>query len=703
MDAVGDTYAISESDFQDAGPPDSSKHSVAAIVNMMKKIKLPQLPKLPGRATAAAEASEAAEAAAGAAAAAATTAEAVVEATAAATLQEVAGIMTHMAREHLGSLVTHPGHVIVGMYYLARRHQMIRLADNIDGTHVADRQLVEQLIRYVDISDSIYPDRYPVLVQQEQVVQESDILFFYTQVHKLQPGFYIAVNHEAKTLMWVIRGTHDIHDLLTDLCGVATPINGGAAHWGMWRAAGWLLENHWDRVLGYLQQHPGYNLEIIGHSMGAGVGSLLALRLNTEDAFTQQLGDTKVTCVAIATAACLSSELASAVSPYVTTVVMRYDLVPRFSTSQVEALQRELLAIDYKGLLHEDLLEHEVYRSALEGTAAVVEKLRQLAITQAAAATAATAAATAATAARAMQASGGEAAEAAASQLAVVQAKAAAASSALQVKAAAASDALARQIEGALAAAAAGADGEGSAAAGGASAMLQNPKVREVAERVAEVLKGTAASGSSSSSTAAAAAAAAAAAETATAAAPAAAEASVAAAAAAVEVPPSSDTIEGSAAPAAAAAAARSSSSITTAAAAAAGVVMAPPINAADEPAGALESFDDSGEAAEVAAAAAAGQFVDVVLYAPGRLLYVRPVDESVEEEQQHFELVDGKGDQRFKRIVLRTSCMTDHFPAAYKAGLTDVLQQITKRQQQRQPQEQQQQQQQKEPEKQLA
>jgi hypothetical protein len=28
---------------------------------------------------------------------------------------------------------------------------------------------------------------------------------------------------------------------------------------------------------------------------------------------------------------------------------------------------------------------------------------------------------------------------------------------------------------------------------------------------------------------------------------------------------------------------------------------------------------------------------------------------------------------------------MTDHFPAAYKAGLTDVLQQITKRQQQQQ------------------
>lgn len=40
--------------------------------------------------------------------------------------------------------------------------------------------------------------------------------------------------------------------------------------------------------------------------------------------------------------------------------VMRNDLVPRFSTAAVEAMQQELLEIDYKGLLHEDLMEHEV-------------------------------------------------------------------------------------------------------------------------------------------------------------------------------------------------------------------------------------------------------------------------------------------------------------------------------------------------------
>lgn len=38
------------------------------------------------------------------------------------------------------------------------------------------------------------------------LLQESDILFFFTQVHKLQPGFYIAVDNEEQKLLWVIRG-----------------------------------------------------------------------------------------------------------------------------------------------------------------------------------------------------------------------------------------------------------------------------------------------------------------------------------------------------------------------------------------------------------------------------------------------------------------------------------------------------------------
>lgn len=36
------------------------------------------------------------------------------------------------------------------------------------------------------------------------------------------------------------------------------------------------------------------------------MGALLALRLNTEESFKQDLGSRKVTCIGVATAACLT-------------------------------------------------------------------------------------------------------------------------------------------------------------------------------------------------------------------------------------------------------------------------------------------------------------------------------------------------------------------------------------------------------------
>jgi len=39
---------------------------------------------------------------------------------------------------------------------------------------------------------------------------------------------------------------------------------------------------------------------------GAGVGALLALRLNTEEPYKKDLGDVTVTCMGVATAACLT-------------------------------------------------------------------------------------------------------------------------------------------------------------------------------------------------------------------------------------------------------------------------------------------------------------------------------------------------------------------------------------------------------------
>lgn len=35
-------------------------------------------------------------------------------------------------------------------------------------------------------------------------------MYSYKQVHKLQPGFYLALDRAAKQVLWVVRGTHDL-------------------------------------------------------------------------------------------------------------------------------------------------------------------------------------------------------------------------------------------------------------------------------------------------------------------------------------------------------------------------------------------------------------------------------------------------------------------------------------------------------------
>ena len=37
--------------------------------------------------------------------------------------------------------------------------QLEKLAEPLDGSHVGDSELVHELLRYTDVSDSVYPDR----------------------------------------------------------------------------------------------------------------------------------------------------------------------------------------------------------------------------------------------------------------------------------------------------------------------------------------------------------------------------------------------------------------------------------------------------------------------------------------------------------------------------------------------------------------
>ncbi|KAI8475794.1 MAG: hypothetical protein J3K34DRAFT_30282 [Monoraphidium minutum] len=287
-------------------------------------------------------------------------------------------MISSMAKEGgLQDLLAHPGAATVGVYYLARRHEMERRAEPLDGTHVGDGALVHSLLHYVDVSDSAYPDRYSDIVERGRVLHEGDVLYHQTDAAPLQPGFYIARDAERKRILWVIAGPGGAKEALAELAGGAAPLPGGGyAHAGMWRAALWLMDSHLERVIEALAAHPGYGLTLVGHSTGAGICALVAHVLTTNPELGAKLGGAGVEAFCIAPAACMSSDIAAASGGYVTSLVMRYDLVPRFSAHSVEALKAELLSVDYKSLLTEDLMAHDSVRRAVEATAAAAARIR---------------------------------------------------------------------------------------------------------------------------------------------------------------------------------------------------------------------------------------------------------------------------------------------------------------------------------------
>lgn len=155
-----------------------------------------------------------------------------------------------------------------------------------------------------------------------------------------RPGHVLMVDDQSRAVVLAFRGTLALHDALTDLVCHPLPLDGGRAHGGMLEAAQRVLEELRPDLVATLDGHPGYDLVLTGHSLGAGLASLIATLLGPSMALTT--GDASVRCFAFAPPAVLSLQLARQVS-HVVSVINGSDMVPRFGMSTTREL-RETLA-----------------------------------------------------------------------------------------------------------------------------------------------------------------------------------------------------------------------------------------------------------------------------------------------------------------------------------------------------------------------
>jgi len=169
-------------------------------------------------------------------------------------------------------------------------------------------------------------------------ISEEDIIVTKWKSGHFSPGHIIAIDHSQKAVVLSIRGTFHAKDCLTDLIANYEPFLGGYAHAGILMAAKQLYKDLTPILLENLKKHEGYQLVIVGHSLGAGTAALFTMLMYSEY-------NIPVHCYAFASPGVVSLDLAKRMGALglITTVVLNDDFICRLSYGSLEDLKQVIM------------------------------------------------------------------------------------------------------------------------------------------------------------------------------------------------------------------------------------------------------------------------------------------------------------------------------------------------------------------------
>lgn len=178
----------------------------------------------------------------------------------------------------------------------------------------------------------------------------ADLLYISHTNSFFRSPYFVSIDHKTRNIVIAVRGTLSTADVLVDLSLHLTEleifdVEGDGRHWahtGMLRTAMNILKDlEKTKVLKRKELEvgedgsPAYGLCVVGHSLGAGVATLLChlLRKTCPTAI----------CYAFSPPGCLvSSDASDHFAEFCTSVVLNYDLVPRLSRASLERIKRDI-------------------------------------------------------------------------------------------------------------------------------------------------------------------------------------------------------------------------------------------------------------------------------------------------------------------------------------------------------------------------
>ncbi|KAJ6400564.1 hypothetical protein OIU84_016086 [Salix udensis] len=149
--------------------------------------------------------------------------------------------------------------------------------------------------------------------------------------------YMIYLDHDNADVVLVIRGLNlakesDYAVLLDNKLGQTT-FDGGYVHNGLLKAAKWVFDTECELLRDLVEMNPDYRLTFAGHSLGAGIVSLIVMYAVQNLDRLGNIERKRIRCFAMAPARCVSLNLAVRYADVINSIVLQDDFLPRTTTA----------------------------------------------------------------------------------------------------------------------------------------------------------------------------------------------------------------------------------------------------------------------------------------------------------------------------------------------------------------------------------
>ncbi|KAJ4785071.1 Sn1-specific diacylglycerol lipase beta [Rhynchospora pubera] len=245
----------------------------------------------------------------------------------------------------------------VGLYLIYLSQASADKAEQLKGIQIFSESIVQELIYHLELAKGSYKDS-PSALAKHSMLREKNIVKFIKDSSVMRPGYYLGVDTRNSLVVLGIRGTHTVHDIVTDLVTISddrkVSLEGFSTHFGTAEAARWFLHHELDTIRRCLEKYKGFRLRLVGHSLGGAAAALLAIMMRNKSKEELGFSPEIVSAVAFGTPPCVSKEVAEKCADYVSTVVLQDDIIPRLSAASLARLRNEIIETDWMTILEKE-------------------------------------------------------------------------------------------------------------------------------------------------------------------------------------------------------------------------------------------------------------------------------------------------------------------------------------------------------------